>query len=190
MPTRLGDRCVYESTFGRCSRTGSGNPPLCRFHYELVHYGGAGGHYAEAPSPPTDGRQVGDIFAELFRNPAFQAAAAFGLEELLRRAAQARARRQQRAQQSHYTEWPPRPGGRRPPPPPPPGGYPPPGRQVHRGPDPRQVLGFPPQVRLTAAMVRQRRRELAAQHHPDRGGDTERMQAINRAADALLAQLG
>ena len=189
MPTRLGDQCVFEGAAGQCQRTGSGNPPLCRHQYELVKYGKANASYAEAP---TDGSAVGDLFAELFRNPAFQAAAAFGLEELLRRAARAQARRQRQRQQqggAWYAEWPPRPGGaQQPPPGQPPPGQPPPFRR-HRGPDPRQVLGIAPHVRITAELVRQRRRELAAQHHPDRGGSTERMQAINRAADALLAQI-
>lgn len=38
-----------------------------------------------------------------------------------------------------------------------------------------------------AGQVREARRRLAAEHHPDRGGDPERMRSINEAADAALA---
>lgn len=56
--------------------------------------------------------------------------------------------------------------------------------------NPRVVLGFGSQVKLTTDMVKQRRRELATLWHPDRGGSTEALQKVNEAADALLKQLG
>jgi curved DNA-binding protein CbpA len=37
-----------------------------------------------------------------------------------------------------------------------------------------------------AASVRTQYRRLAMRHHPDRGGDAERLQAINRAFRILL----
>lgn len=36
------------------------------------------------------------------------------------------------------------------------------------------------------ATIKQTYRQLAMQHHPDRGGDTQRLQAINAAVDLLL----
>jgi hypothetical protein len=41
----------------------------------------------------------------------------------------------------------------------------------------------------TAADVRQARRELAKEHHPDRGGEPQRMQAVNAAAAAALRRI-
>jgi hypothetical protein len=59
-------------------------------------------------------------------------------------------------------------------------------------PDPEQVsrriLHFGPAEPLNRASVTARRRELARFCHPDRGGSTEAMQAINKAADLLLAK--
>jgi len=49
----------------------------------------------------------------------------------------------------------------------------------------RQTLGFGAEP-LTAEMVKQRRRELAKQHHPDAGGSAASMARINDAADLLL----
>lgn len=50
----------------------------------------------------------------------------------------------------------------------------------------RSVLGFGAEP-LTAEMIKDRRRELAKQNHPDRGGSAARMAEINDAADVLLA---
>ena len=55
--------------------------------------------------------------------------------------------------------------------------------------DPFAVLGVAPTA--TLAEVRAARRRLALQLHPDRGGDAERMQEVNRAFDqAVRALLG
>jgi hypothetical protein len=54
--------------------------------------------------------------------------------------------------------------------------------------DPRSVLGIPPGLRLTSALIKKHQRALATIHHPDSGGTTAAMQRINSAADALLAQ--
>ena len=56
-----------------------------------------------------------------------------------------------------------------------------------RSEDPRAVLLFPTDAAPSPAQVRSRRNALAAIVHPDRGGSTEVMQRINRAADELLA---
>ena len=50
--------------------------------------------------------------------------------------------------------------------------------------DPFEVLGL--DLSATADDIGAARRQLARQHHPDRGGDRWRMQAINEAADAAL----
>lgn len=54
----------------------------------------------------------------------------------------------------------------------------------------RRVMGFGGNEKLTVDMIKDRKRELAMKHHPDRGGSLEKMQAINNAADVLLASLG
>jgi curved DNA-binding protein CbpA len=49
----------------------------------------------------------------------------------------------------------------------------------------RAILGVPPGASIDEITMAYR--HLAADHHPDRGGDTERMAEINAARDALLA---
>jgi hypothetical protein len=53
--------------------------------------------------------------------------------------------------------------------------------------DPFAVLGLP--ATATAAQVRDARRRLAFDLHPDRGGDLEAMQQLNAAVDACLAAI-
>ncbi len=53
--------------------------------------------------------------------------------------------------------------------------------------DPFATLGLTDGA--TADEVRAARRRLAKQHHPDRGGDAERMRTLNVAAAAALARL-
>src|SRR5689334_6503059 len=77
----------------------------------------------------------------------------------------------------------------RPPPPPPRDDWRPPPPPPRRGDNSREVLGFAATAALTKEQVKDRRRELAKQHHPDRGGSVETMQRINAAADILLAEL-
>lgn len=45
----------------------------------------------------------------------------------------------------------------------------------------REILGFMGQPLPTRVVLKDRRDELAHQHHPDRGGDGEMMREINRA---------
>ena len=52
----------------------------------------------------------------------------------------------------------------------------------------RQVLGI--NGRCSADAVQARWKELAAQHHPDRGGDPAKMAEINAARDEALKELG
>lgn len=49
------------------------------------------------------------------------------------------------------------------------------------------LLGLPRDA--TADQVRLARRELARRHHPDRGGDADRMRVVNEAADQALRQI-
>ena len=51
--------------------------------------------------------------------------------------------------------------------------------------DPHHVLGVDPSASIDE--IRERRRHLAAVHHPDVGGNAERMSAINRAFDEIVA---
>jgi DnaJ domain len=53
--------------------------------------------------------------------------------------------------------------------------------------DPYEVLGVSPHATLDE--VRSARRKLAAQFHPDHGGDAARMGEINVAFDAVVSQL-
>lgn len=53
----------------------------------------------------------------------------------------------------------------------------------------RDVLGFQPDARVTAQALADRYRVLASANHPDRGGDAERMAAINRARDEALQEI-
>jgi len=70
--------------------------------------------------------------------------------------------------------------GQSPPPPPP---------KPEEKEDPRMVLCFGPDEQLTEEKIKARRRELAKIVHTDKGGDTEAMQRINVAADALLKEI-
>ena len=61
-----------------------------------------------------------------------------------------------------------------------------------RGPGPthwRETLGIKPDAAVSAELIRARVRELAVQHHPDRGGNGERMAEINAAADRAIEEL-
>jgi hypothetical protein len=56
--------------------------------------------------------------------------------------------------------------------------------------DPRVVLGFEPQEKLTEARVKARKRDLASLFHPDKeGGSMAAMKRVNEAADNLLKTL-
>ena len=56
--------------------------------------------------------------------------------------------------------------------------------------DPRVILGFGPEQKLTIQIVKDRKRKLAEMYHPDKGGSPEAMQRVNVAADVLIAALG
>jgi hypothetical protein len=159
-------RCSYKEGARRCSFAGVGDPPLCRPHQLAV---------AEAARPKSPGEVVWTSLIDAINGEqvdprAFANAFASVFDEFTRM--------------------------RRPP-----GGwYPPPGdhrrapthdenlqqlRAAARG-----VMGFAPREPLTEKKIKDRKRMLAMQHHPDRGGTPQRMAAINDAADVLLEELG
>lgn len=73
---------------------------------------------------------------------------------------------------------------------PPPSGYRPPPRPappVDPLPAARAVMHFGQGENLTKERITKQRRALASICHPDKGGSTEAMQRLNRAADLLLA---
>jgi hypothetical protein len=171
-----------------CNRPGLGDPPLCRAHFEQEVYGVDPPRAGEDPLMETFDRVVSDPrvvdwlnrFGDMLDHYAARIFDGVGP--------------QPRTTAGHHAEWPPPPpgpppgsngNGRRrratsPPPPPPP---PPPAE------DPRLVLGFRRDAKLTVALVKKRHRELALILHPDRDGSDEAMQRLNRAASQLLSQL-
>lgn len=52
----------------------------------------------------------------------------------------------------------------------------------------RQALGFDEHEPVTRQQIRDRRRELVMQHHPDRGGDEAKMAEINAAVTEALEE--
>lgn len=54
--------------------------------------------------------------------------------------------------------------------------------------NPRDVLGFGAEIKLTHKLIKERKRALAALCHPDKGGSTKAMQRIIDAANKLLAE--
>lgn len=85
------------------------------------------------------------------------------------------------------------------PPPRPPPGSPPPRTHARPKPpsdpepkpdNPRVVLGFALDAKLTEKMIRDRRKELARIFHSDTKGNEESMKKVNIAADALLKEVG
>jgi hypothetical protein len=52
--------------------------------------------------------------------------------------------------------------------------------------NPRVILGFPPEMKLTEKIIKERQRALAKLWHPDIGGSPEAMTRLNAATDMLL----
>ena len=147
-----------------CGQPGLGDPPLCRDCYAGVNDAEQGFEFNDLLQAVLQHPQVDELFAALSR----------GAQDFVRRKVSEYG--------GYASEWPPRP----------PGGEP---RQQSSSPPPspsedaRTVLGFPPEVTLTRAMVKQRQRALASMFHPDAGGSTAAMQRVNAAAEELLADL-
>lgn len=49
----------------------------------------------------------------------------------------------------------------------------------------KAILGFPPNETPSDAEIERRRRQKAVEHHPDKGGDPDKMVEVNVAADVL-----
>jgi hypothetical protein len=178
-------RCVYREGRQRCRRNGFGTPSLCRAHRTVFE------HVSSPPEQPL-GARVASVLGSFLRGEKVnQRAMAEGLAEGIFLGAMAyRAYKTGEVHRGSFPDgvptgfpgFPPPPRRPRPPPPP--------------GPDPRvraghlAVLGFPPGATPTADEIQRRRRDLALQNHPDRGGSPERMAAINAAADALVDEIG
>lgn len=157
-------RCSYREGQRQCNRAGRGNPPLCRTH-EMILDDLDGEGYDEFDELAD---RVGDAVNQ-------------GIDRLVSGLRSV-------FQSQNVPPRPPPPGARRygsrPPPPPPP-----PPREREPTEDPRTVLGFPPDLRLTAKLIKERQRTLAGIFHPDKGGDNRAMQRVNAAAAALLKTL-
>jgi hypothetical protein len=166
-------RCAFHEEGRRCRRIGFGNPPLCRAHVLLLASDADPqsdfGHLVEATDRAvsrTNGSQVLQSF--------LGALGAALVKEMMARHRQARVGSIPTAARAEI-----------------------PPRRRRAAPRPaeapsqnaREVLGFGRSTPLTAALVKERQRELAALCHPDRGGSTRQMQRINAAATELLANL-
>lgn len=182
-------RCSYYEGRSRCTRNGTGNPPLCGAHRVVVEEEAQRQNKTPAQRA---GAAVGNIIDDFLSGRPFDpnhvktavSDFAWGIG-------------------GGYGDYrpdvgePPRGNFR------PPGGFkPPPGwfreeaPPPQQGPDARQVqaarreLGFGPADVLTEELIKDRRRVLAKKYHPDRsGGSLARMQAVNSAADLLIATL-
>lgn len=146
-----------------CARLGVGEPPLCSIHVQRL--------YPEGREPDDDPLvRVVNTLLEHDRAKEVVSKVAGGVDVFAAFLDNATKRM-----------FDPKP---RPAPPPPP---PPPRKPIVTA---RVILGFKPDEKLTVEQVKKRHKELALQHHPDRGGDPAKMTNINRARDALLAELG
>jgi hypothetical protein len=161
-------QCAFREGTRRCRKNGTGNPPLCATHRLIVNEDVA--RQAQAAKAVFDvvqdfvkdpGAAVNRFFSSFRPNPVPNLDDDLDDDVAPRRASPRS----------------PPPPPRRPAPPPPPKD------------DARVVLGFPPDLKLTDAMIKERRRRLAAIMHPDANGSKETMQRINDAATALLAEL-
>lgn len=191
-------RCAYRDSRNRaCGKAGSGNPPLCQHHAALLEdevefnpldspvFDAVVGRVMEHPRVGGALDSLGGAFDRFAKfvdrvasnDPQEQEAAFADARAAGQRFNAWRAQRQAKAQQRPRQAPPPR----RPPPPPP--------KPPSPMDDPRVVMGFAPGVKLTKAMVKERQRELAKIHHPDRGGHPEAMKRLNVAADALLKEI-
>ena len=171
-------RCAFLTPSGRpCPKTGTGNPPLCAHHQEEL----------EAEVEDGDEYTAEDLFGDVLEHPGFRSIfdriagsidkVARGIDSMQdprmwQNVGKAYQAKQEARSQGNESQG----RSRRPPPPP-------------ETPDPRSVLGFPPSVKITAEMVKDRRKELAKLFHPDKGGSHEAMQRVNAAAEKLLRDL-
>jgi hypothetical protein len=161
---RAEGRCSYVEGRRRCFRNGFGDPPLCRAHALAVDY------EIDLEDPIGSMIEQADRFLSGNRNQIVSSFAQVLGQVLAGQRAPAPAA----THEAPKAAPPPRPA----PPPAPPKD------------DPREILGFGPDVKLTRVMVKERQRALVALMHPDKpGGSTRATQRINDASRSLLANL-
>lgn len=170
-------RCVWNDDPRPCSKVGRGNPPLCRHHYALTVEDRGGAAYNGFLADP----HVNHAFDRL------EGVAAAGADRLVAGLTAGLGTLIERITRPGAFSRPtglPRSDARRPrgAPPPPPRGA----QRSDASEDPRDVLGFAPDLVLTRELVKDRQRAMAALVHPDRGGSTRAMQRVNDAARRLL----
>ena len=169
-------KCAYQEGKRRCPYEAAqpiSNPPLCRAHQLVV---------AETAKPKAPSEMLAGMLVDLLNGEAIDRDAAVNAAKQVFadwKTAQARAR-------TVPGGWATGPGSWRPP-------------QQPIDPEiqaknrarmmARKVMGFAPTEQLDADKIRKRKRTLAEQHHPDRGGSTEKMAMINDAADILMQML-
>jgi hypothetical protein len=186
-PTKARRQCTYRENGRRCPFPfeGTGNPPLCRAHQIAI---------AEAARPRRPVEVVADAFVNFMQGRPINAEATIGAvdsligqwsgsnyhpdvgagetEESVHRRDRGRGQR---------PWWAPGPAEG-------------PGTDGHDQRKAelvaRQVMGFTASEVLDADQIKDRKKTLAKRVHPDRpGGSTEKMIAVNHAADVLLQAL-
>ncbi len=175
----LKPRCSFiEEDDSRCRYAGEGNPPLCAYHLDQLYE--EEGEAFDEDDPTT--AVIGGVVSWLRGKRGNEVVS--GFRDILGGYLE-----QQVAQQ--YAKQP-APTGHAPPPQyaPPPPYEPPPPEPASDGPDPLEVLGFPPNAKLTKKMIKERQRALAGIYHPDiQGGSVEAMMRVNNAVDELLSRI-
>lgn len=185
-------RCVYRESGARCPRDGDGAPALCRPH-KIAFAEQA--RQAETPKGAARraGEHLGGIIDDFFHGRPFDPAKVqSAVNEFAWSMGGGYTSYHPDLEPQQHSQFDPPPDFRPPPnwgqreevPPPPPQGPTPQDLQ-----NARRALGFGPADLLTEDTIKERRRQLARKHHPDRGGSTARMQAINDACDVLLGSL-
>jgi hypothetical protein len=188
MPRRL--KCCYREGSRKCTRDGTGNPPLCKPHQIAV---------TEAARPRRPAEILADTIVDFMQGRPINAGAAVGaLDTLLGGMGQdyrpdafpgqSENDVHQRAQQGRQA----------------PGWWNAARQRASQHVDPaeaeararqlaaRKVMGFTATEELTEEIIRDRRKRLARKHHADAGGTDgrgSRMAQINAATDVLLQAL-
>lgn len=164
-------KCCYREGPRRCSKDGTGNPPLCRAHAIAV---------AEATRPKTPAEFLTEAFSNILQGKPVNMDDTRGLIDSVAAKwfGEYSAVQVGDPSQAGHT-------GRQAPRPPPP----PPDPRVElreRVLAARRVMGFAAKEPLTEEGIKKRHRTLAKRHHPDLGGSPAKMAMINDATDVLV----
>lgn len=196
MPRAKSNRCTYREGKRRCQFAGRGDPALCDPHRAVL---------IEASRPQSPVSVITEAAINFMSGKPINREATIGAIETFVEhwsggigsgyrpdvsSGERESRVHQRAQPGHDVPWWTMPGAQRrgqaQPPPPPPNEEIERQRKIAAA---RQVMGFALSEPLTREVVQQRHRKLVRKHHPDHGGSTEKMMAINNARDVLLAEM-